>query len=439
MTIVNNRPGAEVEPWEGEPAPSLPNDIPAERFLLACLMSGPRFLVEEVAQVLESGDFYRPGHDQIFQAAVSLFAQNEPIDPVTIWNWLGENQAQRSIGGDRMYLHHLYDIPIVAQDAVSYARIIRRHSLLRQSISAAQSMAQNAGQPGADPSDVLTRWERVLRELSREVGADASRAPGPGINLAAQADALSADTVIPGCLGHEDRVVAVGLEGDGKTTLAYQMAYCLAAGIHPFTLQQIRPGRALLVDLENSRGHLANQLSWLGDLAAQQPNWDPERLWVWSRPQGVNLKDPRDVMSLADAIRQAKPDFVYAGPIYKMIEDEGEESAHAQVTRFWDRMREMHGFALWMEAHVPLHMFRGDRVMRPLGSGVYIRWPEFGFALTRHKKQAGTLTLDRFRGDRIKNRCWPESFSRASFGQWPWSARYADGTLELGHHPGQDQ
>jgi replicative DNA helicase len=416
-----------------------PSDITAERFLLACLMNGPGYLVEEVAQVVEPADFYRAGHQEIFSSAVSLYSSREPVDPVTIWDWLSQNEATRSIGGDRMYLHNLYDLTVVASDAPSYARIVRRTSVLRKADEAGQSLSAQARTQGSDPADVLERWEKTLRDLSREVGDDL-RAPGPAYLMADQSREMKRLPVIPGLLGHEDRVVAVGLEGDGKTTLAYQMAHCLSAGLHPFTFTEIEPKRSLLVDLENPGDHLSGQLAWLGDITTSAaPGWDRDRLWVWSHPGGVNLKDPRDAMMLADVIRRAKPDFIYAGPIYKMVQDDGEESAHAYVTRFWDRMRSLHHFALWMEAHVPLHTHRGDRVMRPLGSGIYVRWPEFGFSLTRSKKQAGVLTLDRFRGDRIKNRTWPESFSRASFGQWPWSATYPEGTLDLGHHEGQDQ
>jgi hypothetical protein len=415
-----------------------PSDVGAERFLLACLMNGSPVLVEEVAQLVAPDDFYRPGHQEIFRAAIALYAAREPVDPVTVWDWLAHNDGLAAIGSDRMYLHNVFDLTVIPQAGLSYARIIRQAAVLRRCIEESTRMAQRAYQPDADPADLIVRWERALRDLSRETVED-WRAPGPSSGLASQAKAMAQKMVFPGLLGHEDRVIAVGLEGDGKTTLAFQMAHCLAAGIHPFTFTPITPGRALMIDLENPRGHLAGQLSWLGDLAASYPGWDPERLWVWSHPAGINLKDPRDVMKVADVIRRARPDFVYAGPKYKMLEDDGEESSHAFVTRFWDRMRALHGFAFWMEDHVPLHMFRGDRIMRPLGSGIYTRWPEFGFALTRHRKEPGTLILDRFRGDRIKGRCWPDKFTRTTFGTWPWSAVYPDGTLELGHHDGEDQ
>jgi len=61
-------------------------------------------------------------------------------------------------------------------------------------------------------------------------------------------------------------------------------------------------------------------------------------------------------MPLTQIIRQARPDLIVAGPVYKMTRARGEraEPAHAAVADFLDRIRERFGVAWWLEAHAPM-------------------------------------------------------------------------------------
>jgi ATPase subunit of ABC transporter with duplicated ATPase domains len=49
------------------------------------------------------------------------------------------------------------------------------------------------------------------------------------------------DWLIPGLLERGDRVIVTGQEGKGKSTLLRQIGVQVAAGIHPFTLDDIVP------------------------------------------------------------------------------------------------------------------------------------------------------------------------------------------------------
>jgi replicative DNA helicase len=162
------------------------------------------------------------------------------------------------------------------------------------------------------------------------------------------------------------------------------------------------------------------------------PGWDKANLRVIAQPGGADLTRASDVLRLSDAIRRAEPDLIIAGPIYKMYADRGQgaEELHSQITHFWDQIRARYGPALLLEAHAPGSTAGGARVLRPLGSSIWMRWPEFGFALARSGK---AWKLDRFRGDREEGRPWPEKLMRndvpAPFG-WPWKATYAASTFQ---------
>jgi replicative DNA helicase len=131
-------------------------------------------------------------------------------------------------------------------------------------------------------------------------------------------------------------------------------------------------------------------------------------------------------------IEQARPALLVCGPVYKMLIDRGErgEQLYSTVTGFLDRVRERHGCALWLEHHAPLQQ-GARRELRPIGSALWTRWPEYGIGLRPSidaTDPKGTLLVEQFRGAREGERkVWPEKLYYDS--PWPWKGRYAAGTF----------
>ena len=90
------------------------------------------------------------------------------------------------------------------------------------------------------------------------------------------------------------RIVAA--EGAGESTLLRQIAICAAQGIDPFRFCAIPPVRTLIVEGENSLAAIAETDAKLDDQARRHAGerYDPERCRVWSRPGGLDLREPRD-------------------------------------------------------------------------------------------------------------------------------------------------
>jgi replicative DNA helicase len=87
-----------------------------------------------------------------------------------------------------------------------------------------------------------------------------------------------------------------------------------------------------------------------------------------------------------------------------------------------DDLRGRYGFALILEHHAP-HGPAKDRQMRPFGSSLWLRWPEFGIALRRDPNDKTALNVGRWRGDRVKA-SWPDRLVRGK--TWPWNGRWDD-------------
>jgi hypothetical protein len=416
------------------------SDLDAERYTLAAMMQSP-LAVEQVVSVVGPHDFYRPGHGDIFISMISMYACEEPITPVTLRKWM-----ERDYGGAPpslrmqwpMYLADLFGLPTTAVEGIHHARIVWECSTRRRVEEIGHRLVQMSVSHGEDPAEMIADAQRQLDLLAAGSTAGDNRALTTDEFLAL--DTPWTAPVFDGLLHHQEKVVIVGIEGDGKTTLAHQAAYCLGAGLHPFKFRPVKPGKALIIDLENPQALLQPRLRGLQDLAAACPNWNPANVRLWAEPSGIDLTQASVAFRLADLIRQERPDLIVAGPVYQMFEEgERDNPKHAAICKFFNLMRGRYGCATWLEHHVPIAQSNGKRVMRPLGSGIWSRWPEFGISLERTGRKDGALKLGRFRNDRATGRDWPRFIRRSqSAGQWPWEAVYEGREAENLTAAGQD-
>jgi hypothetical protein len=216
--------------------------------------------------------------------------------------------------------------------------------------------------------------------------------------------------LIPGLLERSDRVILTGPEGQGKTTLLRQMAVQAASGIHPFTDDDVDPVKVLFVDLENTRRQTLRELTPLV-IQAQERLADNQLIPI-IHPEGIDLLDPKQQRWLTNRVDANQPDLMVIGPLYKLaLGDPTSEEAARHVAYVLDALRVTYDVALLIEAHQP-HRSNGHRPERPYGASLWMRWPEFGLALT------ATGFLHHWRGARDE-RDWPPVLRRG--GAWPWT------------------
>jgi hypothetical protein len=401
-------------------------DLAAEQITVgACLLSGAA--ISAVMEIVHGGDFYRPAHQIIFDTIVSQHMAELPTDTVAVAAVLTASGDIARVGG-AVYLHTLIAaVPTVA-NAEYYARIVADLALRRRVAATGLRITQRAEQPEDDIAAILQDAELDLAHVQARW-----QPQGPDVmDIAAfvAADLPFGDPVIPGLLHQQERVVMVAGEGAGKSTCARQAAVMTACGRHVFTSEVIDPCTTLIVDFENPSASVQRQLARLLREAEAIHGWDPRRCHIWSKPGGIDLRDPADARLLMSVIGKVEPQLICGGPLYKMSVDKGEraEQLYSSVTAFLDRVREKHGCALWLEAHAPLSQ-GGKRDMRPFGSGIWSRWPEFGLALTASADAidgAGGLRVSTFRGHR-EDRVWPVKLRRSQ--PWPWTGVYPTGTF----------
>jgi 5S rRNA maturation endonuclease (ribonuclease M5) len=226
------------------------------------------------------------------------------------------------------------------------------------------------------------------------------------------------DWLIPGLLERKERVMVVAAEGVGKTMLARQVAICAGLGVNPFTFQQIPPIRTLTVDLENPERIIRRTSRSIVGAAKSMGFERQMKAHLFIKPDGLDLLNAYDRLLLEQHIEESQPELLVMGPLYKAFLDPGSRTSEAvaiEVAKYLDTLRAVYGVALWLEHHAPLGTSMTSRELRPFGSAVWSRWPEFGLALQPDPTHMGEYVyeVNHFRGARDL-RYWPLQMKRGT-------------------------
>ncbi len=139
-----------------------PQDLAAEQSVLGGMLLS-KDAIADVLERLRPGDFYRPAHQNVYDAILDLYGRGEPADAVTVAAELDRRGLLRRIGG-APYVHTLISTVPTAANAGYYASIVAEKALLRRLVEAGTRVVQY-GYAGADGSDVAEVVDRAQAEI----------------------------------------------------------------------------------------------------------------------------------------------------------------------------------------------------------------------------------------------------------------------------------
>lgn len=119
-----------------------PQNLEAEQSILGGLMLDSAAL-DQVEDLIEADDFYRPAHQKIFETIKALHHKNEKADLLTVSNALESRQEIESVGGAG-YLASLLEKTLSSAHIQSYAKIVKEKSLLRRLIQTSSGLIEKA-------------------------------------------------------------------------------------------------------------------------------------------------------------------------------------------------------------------------------------------------------------------------------------------------------
>ena len=250
-----------------------PHSLEAEQSVLGGLMLNNEAWFG-VYELVSETDFYRGGHRVIFQVMTELSEANQPLDAVTLAEGLSTRGLLEKAGG-LAYIGELAENTPGAGNVLAYARIVRERSTLRQLITAANTIAENAFAPQGRPSDEILDLaeqevfriaegrvkeggpEHVVPLLSRAVEKIEelfqSRNPITGIPSGfADLDAKTAG------LQRSDLVIVAGRPSMGKTAFAMNLVeHAVMENIGPVVVFSMEmPAEQLIMRVLSSLGRI---------------------------------------------------------------------------------------------------------------------------------------------------------------------------------------
>lgn len=397
-----------------------PYDATAELAIIGGAIVSPSLLAD-LTRMVESADFYDLGAKAVFAAIEARHRAGDPIDANVIKADTSGTPRAADVLAEAMVTHES------SQTTLTHARRVADLAAVRRIAQIATATL------GRINDDRIHDPALLLDDLESEIGnVTIPNDPRPPEGLWVAADLLAAEFrqppwIAPGFLREEWRLLFVGAEGGGKSTMLRQVVTAIASGHHPFApSMEIDPQPGLLIDVENPE-------SVVRDGLAMMPNAADADLTILSRPGGIDIRQRRDRDLLHRVFAKVRPKIASIGPLYKLYRtDRGEsdESAAVAAQNVLDELRVTYGCAMVLETHAP----KGGpiRDLIPFGSSAWMRWPELGWKLLPCN-ETGTpdpeglsVKIGRFRGDRVETQV-PAWFDRAATGGWPWAPYWPHG------------
>lgn len=142
-----------------------PQNIEAERSTLGSMLL-EREAVFKAQEILRAEDFYREAHRIIWNTITALVDRGEPVDLVTVTEYLRSRGQLEQIGGTG-YLTGLVNSVPTAANVEYYARIVEEKSILRSVIAAATEIAAAGYDETRDALSVLDEAEQRIFAIAQ--------------------------------------------------------------------------------------------------------------------------------------------------------------------------------------------------------------------------------------------------------------------------------
>lgn len=243
---------------------TMPHDDVAEQSVLGGMLLS-KDAIADVVESLRASDFYKPAHETIYEAILSLYGHGSPADAITVADELKKRGELTRVGG-ASYIHTLIASVPTAANAQYYAEIVKEHAIMRRLIEAGTKIAQ-LGYANETEVDTLVdqaqaeiyavtdgnakedyvSFSEALEETINEIDANSNRPDGV---YGVPTDFIEFDELTGGLHGGQMIVIAAR-PGVGKSTLALDIARSAAIHHHMATV---------FFSLEMSRTELAMRI-----------------------------------------------------------------------------------------------------------------------------------------------------------------------------------
>lgn len=160
---------SEFDDMERQP----PHDPAAEQAVIGAMMLSRTAIADVIEIIRDTGDFYVPAHQDIFDAILDMYGRSKPADPRTVAAQLRERGDLTRIGGSP-YLHHCINQVPTAANAGYYAEIVRDCAILNRLLEVTNRTRQAIYTAKGNPAGIVDEAQAAIADVigTSEAAAD---------------------------------------------------------------------------------------------------------------------------------------------------------------------------------------------------------------------------------------------------------------------------
>jgi len=144
-----------------------PYNLEAEESLLGSMIISKE-ATSSVLEIVREDDFYRKSNSEIFKAIRELYSKGEPVDSITLADYLKKKNLLEEIGG-KTFIHSLISSIPLASNANYYAEIVKHNSILRKLIYAATDIAKMGYEIPDDLEAAVDKAQQLIFLISQDL------------------------------------------------------------------------------------------------------------------------------------------------------------------------------------------------------------------------------------------------------------------------------
>src|SRR4030043_1720774 len=141
-----------------------PQNVEAEQSILGAILIDNEALPKAL-EIIDNEDFYKLTHRKIFNAMLELFDKNEPIDLITLTDYLRRKDELEAIGGVS-YLSSLVNMVPTAANIRYHSKIVREKALLRGLLKSATEIASRVYEDNFEAEELVDFAEKSIFDIS---------------------------------------------------------------------------------------------------------------------------------------------------------------------------------------------------------------------------------------------------------------------------------
>lgn len=145
-----------------------PHSIEAEQSVIGSMLMD-KDAIGIAAEILSAEDFYQRQYALMFDAIVSLFGSDKPVDLVTLQDKLIKDNAPPEMQSLDFIKDILNTVPTSA-NVKSYAEIVRDKAVLRRLIKSSEGIIQKCYTQAEETEDILEETEKTIFDILKKKG-----------------------------------------------------------------------------------------------------------------------------------------------------------------------------------------------------------------------------------------------------------------------------